>query len=228
MLKLVIFDFDGVLADSERAHYETIRNALVEKGLSLDWAAYCEKYLGYDDVDCFTAVLKDQGHTPTDSVIEELCQHKADLFTRHLNDHGVLFEGVEDLLQELHQAGIPRSIYTGSTRSETDFILNQENLAHYFTTIVTADDVTLGKPDPQGYILSLQQSNQTLNSQPPITCDQCVVIEDSMWGITAAKEAGMHCLALETSYPKKMLTQADDTVPALTQVNIPLLKKMAG
>jgi beta-phosphoglucomutase len=224
MLGLVIFDFDGVLADSERAHFETICNTLVENELSLDWAAYCEKYLGYDDAECFTAILKNQGQKPGEALIKALCQRKRELFAQRLGERSVLFEGVEELLLKLREAKIPCSIYSGSTRPEIDFILGQENLAGYFIDIVTAENVTCGKPDPEGYLLSLKQTNQILNGQADITADQCVVIEDSMWGITAAKEAGMKCLALETSYPAKMLTEADLVVKDLGHVNVPILK----
>lgn len=226
MLKLVIFDFDGVLADSEQAHYETIHNTLKEIGLSLDWAAYCEKYLGYDDFECFTAILKDQGQDYGRSRVEEICKRKVEFFAQHLREHSVLFEGVGHLLEELKQAEIPCSIYTGSIRPEIDFILSQENLAPYFVDIVTAEDVACGKPDPEGYLLSLKQTNQTLNSDQSITPDQCVVIEDSMWGITAAKGAGMKCLALETSYPAKMLGEADQVIKDLSQVEVSALKRL--
>ena len=227
MLELVIFDFDGVLADSEPAHYEMIHNTLKEIGLYLKWDAYCEKYLGYDDFDCFSAVLTDLGQDSGRSQVEQLCRRKRELFAQHLRAHSVLFEGVGRLLEELKQAQIPCSIYSGAIRPEIDFILSQENLTSYFIDIVTAEDVTCGKPDPEGYLLSLKQSNQTLNGGQSITPDQCVVIEDSTWGISAAKAAGMKCLALETSYPAKMLTEADRVVKSLSQVEVAQLKELA-
>lgn len=226
MLKLVIFDFDGVIADSEPAHYEITDNTLKEIGLSVDWATYCEKYLGFDDYDCLSAILKDLGQDYGRSRVEALCQRKSELFAQHLREHSVLFEGVEKLLEELKQAKIPCSIYSGSIRPEIDFILAQEKLAGYFTDIVTAENVACGKPDPEGYLLSLKQTNLAINGGESITPDQCVVIEDSMWGITAAKGAGMKCLALETSYPAKMLAEADCVVKALNCVGVSKLMQL--
>lgn len=223
MIRLVIFDFDGVLADSEPVHYQMFDKVLKENELDLSWAEYSTKYLGYDDFQCFTEVLKDLGRDHGVQQVKTLCERKQELFARYLQENSVLYEGVRDLLDQLQQHNILCSIYSGAIRPEIDLILEQAGLSSYFIDIVTAEDVANGKPDPEGYLLSLKQTNQIRNGQPPITADQCVVIEDSTWGIRAAQAAQMKCLALETSYPANVLADADAIVKSLSDVNVKLL-----
>ena len=90
------------------------------------------------------------------------------------------------------------AICSGSLLCEIEIILQQANLRSFFKVIVSAEHVRKGKPNPEGFLLALKR----LNSGPVIEADDCVVIEDSRWGLEAAKAAGMHPIAITNSYPR--------------------------
>lgn len=226
MLRMVVFDFDGVIADSEPAHFEMFRKILQHEQIDVSWQDYCGKYLGYDDLECFAHILSDHGAaTPTER-ITELAQRKSKEFARYLKDHCVIMPGVQAFLTDLRKHDIICSICSGALSSEIEFILKQAQLHNFFEVIVTAEDVAAGKPDPQGYRLALTWTNSRLDHQKQIRPDECAVIEDSLWGVQAAQGAGMFCLAVATSYPAEMLTAADAVVKDLTCLDAARLGRM--
>ena len=228
MLKLVIFDFDGVIADSEPAHFEMFRRILGEGGLDLTWQQYTENYLGFDDFNAFTQILKSRDLPHSPEFVSQLCRRKEEKFAKYLQDKSVIFPGAKDLLLDLAEHQVTCSIYSGAIRSEIEFILSQANLSSFFTTIVSVEDVQNPKPHPEGYSMTLEKTNQLLknNSQNhPILPGESLVIEDSGWGITSAKQANMFCLAVEQTYPASYLNDADRIVKDLTQVNTDLLRQ---
>lgn len=226
MLRMVIFDFDGVIADSEPAHYEMFRRVLKEKKIDLSWEQYCQKYLGYDDYECVENILKDYGHSPLSALINELVQGKQKNFAEYIQNNCLILPGIKELLEDLRQNQIICSIHSGAIRSEVESILEQARLRNHFEEIVTADDVTHSKPHPEGYCLCLSKVNHRLPFGAPIQPQQCIAIEDSIWGILSAKAAGMFCLATETSYPAEQLTEADKIVRDLTNIRTRQLQQM--
>ena len=117
MLKLIIFDFDGVIADSEPAHFEMFRRILGEGGLDLTWKQYTENYLGFDDFNAFTQILKSRDLPHSPELVTQLCRKKEEKFAKYLQDKSVIFPGVKDLLQDLAKHQVPCSIYSGAIRS---------------------------------------------------------------------------------------------------------------
>ncbi len=223
MLKCVFFDFDGVIADSEPVHYEMFRQVLLPLAINLTWKDYSEKYLGYTDAECFQHIFEDLGRTISPAQIQELVQIKNDRFEEFIRKNSIVFPGVVSLLQDLQKHQIFTAICSGALRREIRVFLSLTGLLDYFAFIIGAEDVEKGKPDPQGYRLALQKANEVLNANPPIPPSQCIVIEDSMWGIDAAKKAGMFCLAVAHSYPPDQLSQADRIVQTLAELNAPRL-----
>jgi beta-phosphoglucomutase len=228
MLNLVVFDFDGVIADSEPSHFEMLRQTLEEEAVVLNWRDYCERYLGYDDQECIRHILLDFGRDAAPALVSRLVGHKSEKFAQYIKDHCVILPGVPELLTDLQTQRVTCAICSGALRSEIEFVLNQAGLGHFFDVIVAAQDVTASKPDPEGYLLSLSRVNARRDGQPPIRVDECVVIEDSMWGIQAAKAAQMPCLAVANSYPPDALGQADAVVPNLTEVSAATLRQLVG
>ena len=227
MLRLVVFDVDGVIADSEPAHFEVFRQILAQQGAELSWDEYRRRYLGYDDRECFGHVLADLGLDSSGQRIEQLCREKQGKFAEYLRDNCIIMPGVAELLEILKSHNIACSICSGAVRSEVEYILAQGRLTRFFRVIVAAEDVSAGKPDPEGYRLSLARINQACSDQP-IDPAECLVIEDSTWGIRAAKDAGMHCLAVTSSYPAEQLTAADLVVKDLCAVDFADLKGIVG
>ncbi len=228
MLKLVVFDFDGVIADSEPAHFEMFRRLLSEEGIDIDWAEYMEKYLGYSDYDFFREFFGKRGVELNEKEIQYFIARKAEKFADYIACHSVIFPGVRALLEDLRANNILCSICSGALKGEIDFILRQVGgLADYFTAIVAAEDVSRGKPYPDGYSLSLARTNEALE-RPDIMPDETIAIEDSVWGIRAAAAAGMRRLGVTTTYQADQLDGADHIEPNLKTVNTELLRKIVG
>ena len=225
-LRMIVFDFDGVIADTEKSHFEMFRQSLLNEGIELTWPEYCEKYLGYSDIECFKQVLTDKGRQYDSETIERIFQRKKVLFARFIEQNSLIIPGVRRLLEELRSENIICSICSGALTEEIEFILNKERLRDFFAFIVSADDVSQSKPDPEGYRLCLDRINAADTGRMKVLAGQCVVIEDSIWGIQAAHAADMRCLAVGTSYPVEKLREAEMVVNNLTQVNTALLRKI--
>ncbi len=228
MLRLVIFDFDGVIADSERAHYEMFCEVLKTMNIKLTWDEYNEKYLGYTDFDCLYNLLQDKGIPPEAETISRLFEEKKVLFAQKIKESDFIISGVEPFLEKLKHAGIYCAICSGALKSEIEAILDSRGLGEYFPVIVAADDVENGKPDPEGYLISHDRMNRYLAETPacesgnhqPFKPGEILVIEDSPWGILAAKNAGFCCLAVMTSYDGSALNQADRIVEKLSDISV--------
>lgn len=221
MLRAVIFDFDGVIVDSERAHFEMFRRVLAEEGVSLTWQDYCERYLAMDDKGCFTAVLSDRGITASAQKVSELVGRKSRYYSQYAQDALEMIPGSGELLHALREDGISMAIASGALRREIQHVLDRNGLACYFTAVVSAEDCSAGKPDPEPFLKAMEALSRAV---PGLCPPQCLVVEDSLHGITAAKKAGMKCLAVATSYPLERLCEADMAVESLLGVRIDDLK----
>lgn len=236
MLRFVIFDFDGVIADSERLHFEMFRQSLETLDIQINWEEYHEKYLGYTDHDCLHKILSDRGLEPDMQTITKLFEEKKQRFADKVNQTRLIIPGVDGFLQRLQDAGIHCAICSGALKSEIELILADSGLRDHFLFIVAADDVSRGKPDPEGYRLCLQRINEipaekTGSSDnpaiaPPVRTSETLVIEDSHWGIQAAQQAGMRCLAVTNSYTADVLQKADRIVADLNQVTVEALNEL--
>jgi beta-phosphoglucomutase len=219
-LKAVIFDFNGVIVDDEPLHLELFRRVLEEEGLALTDADYHEKYLGYDDRGAFTAALKDQGQAAKaedTAYIEALIERKARYYLVAINERMLLFPGVIDLVHRA-AAKFPLAIASGALRNEIELVLERGGIRECFQVIVASEDVSACKPDPEGYLKALAQLNEMPNeslNDTGIQPGECLVIEDSIAGIEAARRAGMRCAAVANSYRAEELTAADAIVTSL-------------
>lgn len=217
MLKAVIFDFDGVIADSERLHFRAANEVFAWLGVDLAWEKYYADYLAYTDQECFQAVARDYGVSMTENELSALIAKKTEIFERLARQESTLIDGVAGFIDMLKANNIRLAICSGACLNDIEVMLDGSELLKEFEVVVTADDTTRGKPDPQGYLLTLDQ----LNSKVALTAEECVVVEDSFGGIKAAKAAGMRCLAVANTYPLQELAEyADRVVKELGQVSI--------
>lgn len=222
-LSAIIFDFDGVIADTEPLHFAGFRQTLAEIGISLTEPDYYANYLGYDDRGCFIAALTEY-HRPTDPpALAQLMQRKAHAYLESVKDHLVIFPGVRELVHEA-AATYPLAIASGALRHEIEFILEQAGLRKEFLHITAAEDVTRGKPDPQPFLHALDTLNRQRLDQP-ITAGSCLVIEDSIPGIRAAKTAGMKVLAVANTHTTQDLHEAHAVAQSLSQVRLSELRE---
>lgn len=215
MFKAVIFDFNGVIVDDEPLHLELFRRVLGEEGVPLTDEDYHAKYLGYDDRGCFTAALTDAGQADfaADTLfITELIKRKADYYYEAIEDRFLLFPGAAELVKKL-AAKYPMAIASGALGGEIEVVLRRGGIRECFKEIIASENVTVCKPDPEGYNKALAALNAVGNEQ--IQPGECLVIEDSVAGVEAAKRAGMWCLAVTNSYKPDQLAKADWIVTTL-------------
>ncbi|NOS83397.1 MAG: HAD family phosphatase [Nitrospira sp.] len=221
-LSAIIFDFDGVIADTEPLHFAGLRQTLAEIGISLTESDYYANYLGYDDRGCFIAALT-ANQRPNDPVaLSQLMQRKAHAYLESVRSNLTIFPGVREFVREA-AALYPLAIASGALRHEIDVILEQSGLQKEFLHITSAEDVTRGKPDPQPFLHALNALNRQQRNQA-ITPESCLVIEDSFPGIRGAKAAGMKVLAVANTHTIQDLHEAHAVAQSLSQVRLSELR----
>jgi len=226
MLKAVIFDFDGVITDSEILHLRAFNHSLAQYGIEITKNDYYTMYLGFNDTDCYKLLIEKGLLKMDEQQINTLMIQKKKIFEQLAKAEGKMIEGVRDFLNMLEQNNIPMAICSGSLLTEVEMVLEDARLRHLFEVVVSGEQVKKGKPDPEGFLLSLQRLNE--NREKPITANQCIVIEDSHWGLEAAKAAGMHTIAVTNSYDAGQLGIADKIVDRLNELSIDDLKQLCA
>src|SRR6187200_3726074 len=141
----VVFDFDGVLANSEPLHFGIYQRLLAEEGLTLTSDEYYSRYLGYDDVGVFEALARDKGLPIGNGRIDELIARKTELFQRRAAAQHVLFPGAAASVQAI-SAHCPVAIASGALREDIEKILRSTQLVSIFSVIVAAGETPQGKP----------------------------------------------------------------------------------
>lgn len=225
MFKAVIFDFDGVITDSEVLHLRAFNKSLAQFGIELTTKDYYQNYLGYSDFDCYKMLIA-QGLLKIDErQIGDVIRQKSVIFEELSKTEGRTIEGVREFLEMLEKNNVPMAICSGSLLVEIELVLDEARLRHFFKAIVSAEQVKKGKPHPEGFLLALRRLNSS-DSQPPIAANQCIVIEDSHWGLQAGSAAGMHTIAVTNSYDAEQLTMAEKVVARLSDLSIEDLEQL--
>ena len=222
----VIFDFDGVIVDSEPLHFDGFARVLRQHGIELGWDCYRERYLGYDDHDCFAAVCADYGVAVDERRIAAMIAAKTAAVREVLASSVQALPGAVELIASLRDAGVPLAICSGALRPEIEIAARRAGVLERFLTVVAAEDVAHGKPDPAGYTLALERLR--VASARPLAAARSLAIEDSPAGIAAAAGAGLRVLAVTTSYPAAALTAADAIVASLAEVTPAHLAALTG
>lgn len=221
MLRAIIFDFDGVVADSEPVHCAVFQRVLGEQGLLLSKEEYYAEYLGYDDKGCFKAFLTAHGRPVSQALIDDLVARKAAAYLDHIQEHLVIFPGVREFVRQA-SSRYRLAICSGALRHEIDYILEAAGIRSRFEHITSAEDVRHGKPNPEGFLHALASLNRR-DSSPPLKAGDCLVIEDSLPGIRGAHAAGMKVLAVSNTHPLYELEEADAVTESLEKVDLDAL-----
>ena len=208
MIRAVVFDFDGVIANSEPLHFRAYRDVLADRGLRLTESAYYERYLGYDDVGAFRAIAADASVALTEQEIVELVARKAVRLAALEKAGSVLFPGAREAIVRM-SAVWPIAIASGALKAEIQRVLDHESLRTHFPLLVSAEDTPQSKPDPAPYVRAVELLGETMASLAPA---ECVAIEDSRWGLLSARSAGLHTVAITHTYPASVLADAADIV----------------
>jgi beta-phosphoglucomutase len=213
----VLFDFDGILVDSEPMHHRAFTEVLDPLGMGFPWKEYVEIYMGYDDRDAFREAFRAKGIALDDANLAKLVAAKSEAFLRGLRDGVAAYPGAVSLIESLRAAGRALALCSGALRSDIDPILAQLGVARRFDVIVSADDVRRSKPDPESYRLAFERLSErypTLLTVP----GKSVAVEDTPAGIRSAKGAGLRVLAVTNSYGAGQLGEADWIAESLESV----------
>ena len=217
-LRAIIFDFDGVIADTEPLHFAALQRVLADIDITLTEAEYYADYLGFDDRGCFLAALRAHRREAAPSLVGQLMDRKAHAYLAAIKDHLAIFPGVRELVQEA-ATHVPLAIASGALRNEIEVILEEAGLRKAFCHITSAEDVTRGKPAPDPFLHAMAGLNRQ-PAQPALTPRDCLVIEDSLSGIRAARAAGMKVLAVANTHTIQDLGEADAITHSLADTQL--------
>ena len=223
MVRAVVFDFDGVIANSEPLHYRAFEEVLSESGAALSRPDYYGRYLGYDDVGVFTAVAADQGLSWNVDAIAGLVARKASRLERLEQTASILFPGAAATIGRA-AALAPLAIASGALGAEIRRVLDRERLTHYVAAIVAAEDTPISKPaaDPYLRAVALLEAASGARLRP----SDCVAIEDSPWGLQSARAAGLRTIAVAHTYAADTL-EADVVVATLDEIDAAMLGRLS-
>jgi beta-phosphoglucomutase len=222
-LQAIIFDFDGVIANSEPLHLKAFQQSLAERGIELTRHEYYARYLGYDDVGMFQALARDRRIAMSDRDVAALVTLKGVKLQAMLNSGAVLFPGAAEFIRQA-AAGVPIAIASGALRHEIDEIMNAAELSALFAVVVASGDTPESKPSPAPYALAFERLGRSTGLA--LDARRCVAIEDSRWGLESARGAGLRCVGVTNSYPPHELGEAELVVSGLDALTLDQLDRL--
>ncbi len=227
MLKAIVFDFDGIIVDSEPVHFQAFLMVAKGIGLTFDYEKYLADFIGFDDRDAFRVMLDMTGFEGDKAPrIAELCGQKEKAFDALVSAGVSVIPGAVELIDEA-SAAMPVAIASGATRHDIDLMLEPLGRRDAFETIVSADDVARSKPDPQSYaeaVRRLAAEHPALGLQP----GECLSIEDTAAGVASARDAGLMTLGVTTTGPASALREATRVIDTLEGVGVATLRRWYG
>jgi len=215
MVKAVIFDWDGTLADTKNVVVQSFQNVLREVGCLVS-DEFIERWIGIGTKKTMEKAFRACNIRFDDETLENLAVEKVRIQTGLTNSVS-LFEGAIELLDEL-QGRTKIALATMSGRKVVDKLLSEKRIGGYFDVVVSADEIVNPKPDPEVFLVSAAK----LGVDP----EDCVVVEDSVFGVRAAKAANMKCIAVPSgAYSREELQEEN---PDLSINSLVEKKKMLG
>jgi HAD superfamily hydrolase (TIGR01509 family) len=189
----VIWDLDGVLADTTEAHFHAWATALAAREIPFDRSRF-DRVFGMNNVDTLSALL---GRTPTQEELTGVADRKEHIFRQHAGRLVRPMPGAIRLLDGLDRAGWLQAVASSAPRENIDLLVDAFGIRRYFAAILSGDGLPAGKPDP----LLFLQAARALRLPP----ERYVVVEDAPAGVEAARRAGMPCIAVATTRPREAL-----------------------
>jgi beta-phosphoglucomutase len=224
-LRAIVFDFDGVIANSEPLHFRAFRDVLAGKSEDLTEADYYSTYLGFDDVGVFATVNADRRRGWSDRDLADMVADKALRLAELERDASVLFPGAAEAIARA-AAAMPIAIASGALGPEIRRVLKHAGLTHHFAAIVSAEDTPLSKPAPDPYALAVSLLRRHIGGAP-LQPSECVAIEDSRWGLQSARVAGLKTVGVTSAYDRAELEPHSDLViTSLAELNIDDLHRL--
>jgi beta-phosphoglucomutase family hydrolase len=215
-LGAVIFDWDGVVVDSSAHHERSWEILAARRGLHLP-ADHFKRGFGKKN----NVIIPDLGWATEPAEVDALASEKEEIYRSLVRDKGITpLPGVRELLAALQAAQTPCAIGSSTERANLDCLLDLMNLRQFFSVIVSGEEVVHGKPDPSIFLLAAERLK--------VAPSDCVVIEDALVGIEAAKRAGMPVLAVATTEPFEALRGATSVAVSLSNVTPDTLRPLTA
>ncbi len=204
----VICDMDGVIADTAPYHLASWQEVFSKRGIRYNEQDFREGF-GQKNEDIIPRII---GEKTASKEINAIAKEKEQIFRRDIRTNLKALPGVIKLMESLAENGFKMALASSAPIENIPLITRRQNIYKAFTVIVSGEVVTEGKPNPQVFLLAAHK----LGVKPA----NCVVIEDAVAGIVAAKAAGMRCIAVTNSHPRSSLKQADLIVDSLETVTL--------
>ena len=202
MLKAILFDLDGTLIDSEHFYFDCWNEILAEWGAALTFDDWVDNYAGTTLRVNAKKLADKYGITmPLDELIDK--REKLTIQRFRTTDVALMPYAL-DIIEFFAVKGLVMAIATSSLRKDVEAIFERNGLAHYFKLIITRSDIINGKPHPESYLTCCEQLGLAKN--------ECIVFEDTINGLTAAKAAGLVCYAVQSNTTEHSKLQAADKI----------------
>lgn len=209
----VLFDFDGILVNSEPIHFHAFRDVLAAEHIDLSEEEYYRELIGFDDKGAFRHLFQKRNLPLPPKLFLSLMARKSRAIMQSIQQrHIEALPGVEQVVRALWRR-LPLAICSGGLREEIEAMLEGISLRDCFSVIVAAEDVPVGKPDPQGYLLTMRLLAE--KSHKPFRPSDCLIIEDAPMVIRRVRQAGFSVLGVATSYSIDKLSDANWAVKSL-------------
>ncbi|OGI18154.1 MAG: hypothetical protein A3J06_04450 [Candidatus Moranbacteria bacterium RIFCSPLOWO2_02_FULL_48_19] len=215
MFQAIVFDMNGVIIDDERIHQEAWRQWCQKYGFRLTEDEFKHNVFGRTEADIFSSLFHRQ---LSSDELEKYSAERVGIAIFLFKSKVALTEGLLEFFHELKAHNIPFAVATSARKPYTDFILDGLNIRQFFKKIVTAEEISKGKPDPEIYLLTAKKL--LIN---PI---HCVAFEDSLSGIKSAQAAGMKVIGITTTHTAEELGGADKVIDSFKYISIEDLKKL--
>jgi beta-phosphoglucomutase len=209
-LRAAVFDFDGVIVDSEPLHFRSLRDALLREDVEISHEEYWDHLLAHDDRSSIRLAFERRGERPDPDRLARVERFKVERFAELIPEVPV-FPGAREVIGAL-AAELPLAIASGARHEEIEAILAGIGLRDAFAALVGAEDAARTKPDPAPY---LEAARQLESRVPGLVPAECVAFEDSVPGVMSALGAGMKVVGVAHSYPAARLRSAHRVLDSL-------------
>lgn len=224
MLRAIIFDFDGVIVNSEPLKWKLLQQIAGKEGWSVTKAEYYRHYLPLDEPSIVEYLYRSHTRSIVDGQRDKLVDWKRQAYAQAIADGLPAFPGAVEFVRRA-AAHYTLAIASGSLRSDIEHVLCCLELREAFAVLTAADDCARAKPHPEVFMKTLARLQPLpVFEQRPLSAAECLAIEDAPHGVAAAQKAGIRCLALCHSLPYEDLQQADWVCRDFAEVDLAVLQ----